>query len=141
MQTPEPSALLTVVTPEEWGPSLPLVEGEGEFRVMVGPLTNASERSMHYIRLSENARTVSLRHPGEAVYYVVSGSLEVEDLDAGSSHPLVAGSMIHVEPGTSYRLHAIGDSVVMGGPCPVDPEVYAVAAQRQLEAASEGGHS
>jgi quercetin dioxygenase-like cupin family protein len=124
MATTEPDPRLRVISPDEWGEGLPLVQGDGDFRVMVGPSVGASERSLHRIRLSAAASTVALRHPGEAVYYVISGSVELSDHDEDAPHVLGAGAMAHVEGGTSYAFRALADSVLIGGPSPVDPALY-----------------
>jgi hypothetical protein len=61
----------------------------------------------------------------EATYYVMSGTVEVDDLDNRSRHGLVAGSMVLVDPGTRYRLAAGPNGCEMvGGPCPADPGMY-----------------
>jgi mannose-6-phosphate isomerase-like protein (cupin superfamily) len=124
MATTEPDPRLRVISPDEWGEGLPLVQGDGDFKVMVGPGIGASERSLHHIRLSTGAGTVALRHPGEAVYYVISGSVELSDHDEDAQYVLAAGAMAHVEGGTSYTFRALTDSILVGGPSPVDPALY-----------------
>lgn len=80
---------------------------------------------MHRISLADRGETIVMRHPMEASYYVMTGTVEVEDLDSRTRHPLVAGSMILVDPGTRYRLMAGSEgSEIVGGPCPADPGVY-----------------
>lgn len=107
------------------GPELPLVEGEGSARAVVWPGVGARLRSLQRIDLAAGSRTVCLKHPMEAVYYVVRGDGTVRDPDDGSSSPLVAGSMIHVEPGTAYVFQAGADGILLlGGPCPADPALY-----------------
>lgn len=118
------TAELRVITPADWGAPLPLTYGDGDFRVIVGPAVGAKSRSLHHVRLSEGAFTHVLCHQGEAVYYVISGSVRVEDLDARASHVLTEGAMAHIEPGTRYQFHAASDTVVLGGPSPVDPTMY-----------------
>ncbi len=82
-------------------------------------------RSMHRISLSGGGRTISLRHPMEAVYYVISGEVDVEDLDTGTQHRVGPGGMFLVDPGTGYRVSATNDGTeVVGGPCPADPALY-----------------
>jgi quercetin dioxygenase-like cupin family protein len=107
-------------------PSLPIVEGDGEARAIVWPGMGARHRSMHRVRLGAGSRTVALRHPGEAVWYVIEGAGSVTDGDGGDAQEIVAGSMVHVGPGDGYRLVA-GDSGLRlaGGPCPPDPALYA----------------
>jgi hypothetical protein len=66
-----------------------------------------------------------MRHSGEAVYYVIRGEGTVRDPDAGVSMPLVEGSIFHVESGTAYVCEAAQAGMeLIGGPCPVDPELY-----------------
>jgi mannose-6-phosphate isomerase-like protein (cupin superfamily) len=107
------------------GPLLPIVE-EGSARAIVWPGIGATHRSMHRIELAAASRTTTLRHPTEAVYYVIRGDGAVHDPDDGSDgQRLVEGSMIHVEPGTAYRFEA-GEAgiLLLGGPCPADPTLY-----------------
>lgn len=80
---------------------------------------------MHRITLHPSARTVPLVHPMEAVYYVMSGTASLLDDEAGTTDEAVTGSMIFVEPGTTYVIAADRETVeVLGGPCPPDPELY-----------------
>jgi hypothetical protein len=66
----------------------------------------------------------------EAVYYVISGDLVVEDLESGTSHLLISGSMAFVEAHTGYRFVAgQGGSELVGGPCPPDPGLYQLLLQ------------
>jgi quercetin dioxygenase-like cupin family protein len=107
-------------------PAVPIVEGEGEARAVVWPGMGARHRSMHRVRLGAGARTIALRHPGEAVWYVIQGHGSVTDEDSGEAQDIVAGSMVHVGPGDSYRLVAgAGEMRLAGGPCPPDPALYA----------------
>ena len=109
----------------EPGPSLPLVEGEGSARAVIWPGIGARLRSLHRISLGAGARTVELRHAGEAVYYVIAGEGRALDGGDGSAQELVRGSMVFVEPGTSYRLAAGERGLeLVGGPCPPDPKLY-----------------
>jgi quercetin dioxygenase-like cupin family protein len=107
-------------------PALPLVDGEGVARAVIWPGVGAELRSMHRIRLAPGARTIQLRHPMEAVYYVMSGAGAVRDPDDPNPRPLVEGAMVHVEPGTAYVFEAGTPGVeLLGGPCPADPALYA----------------
>src|SRR6187200_1010271 len=54
------------------GPELDIVDGEGEARAIVWPGMGAETRSLQRIWLKAASRTVELRHPGEAAYYVVA---------------------------------------------------------------------
>ncbi len=107
-------------------PGLPIVEGTGSAHAIVWPGVGAEIRSIHRISLGARARTTELHHPMEAVYYIIEGSGHVSDTDAASAGALIEGSMIFVEPDTSYVIEAGDDGLeVMGGPCPPDPALYA----------------
>jgi quercetin dioxygenase-like cupin family protein len=85
----------------------------------------AVERSIHLLRLGPGSRTIRMRHPSEAAYYVADGEARIVDHDTGSSWPLVAGSMFHVEAGTTYAIHTgAAGAQILGGPCPPDPALY-----------------
>lgn len=114
------------VLPGEGGPELPSVVSDGgRAWAVVWPGTGARLRSMHRISLSAGGQTRPLRHPGEAVYYVIEGEGEVEDLDEARAESLVQGSMVHVGPETPYVLRA-GDRALelLGGPSPPDAQIY-----------------
>jgi len=118
-----------VITPNEWAPPLEIVTG-GECRPIIWPGMGARERSLHHFTLPRGAGILPLQHPGEAVYYVMSGEVEVTEFTQASevdSPTLVpTGGMFHVEPGTAYAFSSVADvSVVIGGPCPVDESLYA----------------
>jgi quercetin dioxygenase-like cupin family protein len=106
------------------GPELPIVASAGSARAVVWPGIGAELRSLHRIGLDPGGETIELAHPGEAVYYVISGDGEVAD--GTTARRLTEGAMIHVEPGTAYRLRAgPGGLTVIGGPAPADPALYA----------------
>ena len=90
-----------VLRTADHGPVLPIVEGEGSARPIVWPGSGAAFRTMHRIELAGGSRTVALKHAMEAAYYVIRGDGVVRDPDTGGSEPLLEGSMIFVEPGTS----------------------------------------
>lgn len=106
------------------GPTLDLVEGAGSARAIVWPGMGARLRAMHRFVLGPGSRTREQRHPGEAVYAVLSGTGEVHDGD-GEIQTLRQGSMFHVEPSTAYVIVAGPDGLeAVGGPAPVDPTLY-----------------
>jgi mannose-6-phosphate isomerase-like protein (cupin superfamily) len=114
-----------VLRAADHGPVLPIVEGEGSARPIVWPGSGAAFRTMHRIKLGGGSRTVPLKHAMEAAYYVICGEGVVRDPDNGGSEPLVEGSMIFVEPGTTYLIEAgSAGMLLLGGPCPADPAVY-----------------
>ncbi|HET8754359.1 MAG TPA: hypothetical protein VFM58_00020 [Solirubrobacteraceae bacterium] len=115
---------VTVVGGED-GPQLDIVVGEGTARAVIWPGMGARLRSMHRISLGPGARTVDLDHATDAVYYVIDGAGEASDRGAGTTEPLVTGSMIHVDRGTAYALVAGDEGMeVVGGPAPADPALY-----------------
>ena len=114
-----------VVAVDDRCPILPIVEGDGAARAVIWPGMGAEARSMHRITLNPGARTERLRHPMEAVYYVISGVASVHDGANGTSEQLRPGSMAFVEPNTVYVLSAGRERVdLVGGPCPPDRSLY-----------------
>lgn len=107
------------------GPELPIVAGAGEARAIIWPGMGAHSRSLHRLWLGEGASTVELRHPSDAVYYVLDGAGWVDDSDAEKRHHVAAGAMFHVDAGTRYVMHA-GEAgmQVIGGPAPADDALY-----------------
>lgn len=109
----------------EQGPRLDIVDGNGDAHAVIWPGMGAQLRSIHRIDLAPRARTIPLRHPGEAVYYVMSGSGDALDADAGEAQPLRPGSMAHVDPETTYVFVAAEEGIsLVGGPSPPDPALY-----------------
>lgn len=81
---------------------------------------------MHLITLDPGGCTVDLSHESECVYHVSAGSGTMLDLGANERYDAITGSMFLIEPGTNYRFTAGGaGAVLLGGPCPPDPELYA----------------
>jgi quercetin dioxygenase-like cupin family protein len=104
---------------------LDLVEVAGSAWAVAWPGVGSHLRSMHRIRLDAGGVTRRQVHPMEAVYYVLSGELVVEDLGGSKHSRLVAGSMAFVEPMTEYRFRAgEAGAELVGGPCPPDPGLY-----------------
>jgi len=104
------------------GPAVPLVEGEGSARVLVGPAVGARMRSMNLIRLGEGSPTREQRHNDEAVYFVICGDGMVHGAE-GDEHSRVEGSMVHIAPGLPYRIVAGGDGLeLVGGPSLIGSE-------------------
>ena len=107
------------------GPPLAIVEGDGRAHAVIWPGTGARLRSIHRIDLGEGARTIELSHPSEAVYYVADGTGEAIDTGADERQAIRRGSMVHVEPGTTYVLSAGEQGMsLVGGPSPPDPALY-----------------
>ncbi len=119
-------ARVQVVRASEPGPGLTVVETGGSARAVVWPGSGAQQRSMHLITLDPGGRTVDLSHESECVYHVSTGSGTMVDLDTDESYDATTGSMFLIEPATSYRFIAgAGGAVLLGGPCPPDPALYA----------------
>jgi len=124
-----------ILQSDETCPLLSLVEGDGEARAVAWPGVGSKLRSMARIKLAAMSRMSPMKHPMEAVYYVIGGDGEVVDSDAVSSQPLIRGSMAHIEPGTAYTFVAGGAGMeLIGGPCPPDPALY-----RELGSQGLGG--
>src|SRR6476619_6332664 len=122
---------VAVLAADESCPRLPLVAGAGEAYAVVWPGVGATKRSMHRISLKPRSATIQMRHPMEAVYYVIAGGGTMRDPDTGTAKPVTEGSMIHVEPGTAYIAEANAAGLeLIGGPCPADPEFYRGLAAR-----------
>ncbi len=120
-----------VVVDAEGGPDLAIVEGEGRAHAVIWPGMGASRRSLHKITLDPGSRTTELHHLSDCVYYVISGAGCAIDCDTRGEQPLVTGSMVHIDAGTSYRLSAGEESIeIVGGPSPADPGLYHLAANQ-----------
>lgn len=109
---------------------LPLVKGEGEAFAVLWPENGAVIRSVHVIELKPGDRTRDLSHRNECVYFIETGGGAIVDVSDLTSQPLIEGSMIHIGPNDTYRLEA-GDAGMraIGGPVPVDPDLYALPAE------------
>jgi quercetin dioxygenase-like cupin family protein len=111
------------VLPAGAGRELELVRGPGSARAVVGPHIGARQRAMWSISLQPGARTVTLGHSGEAVFYVEDGSGELVTA-ADGRRPVSAGSVVLVDPSTEYRFEASAPGTglsFLGGPAPSEP--------------------
>lgn len=115
---------MRVISRDEWGPDYGLLEG-GTWREIVGPDVGAKCRGLYDLQFLESGTSVPLTHSCEAAYYVVSGtgSVKHEEADESTAQPLVEGSMVHVRPGTPYRLRGSAGTRLVGGPCPGDSPI------------------
>lgn len=119
-----------MIRTEDWGGDLDIIRGDGTCTPVIWPGMGATERSIHLLLLGPRSRTIRMRHPSEAAYYVVDGEALIVDHDAGLSWPLVAGSLVagsmfHVESGTTYGIHTdVVGARILGGPWPPDPALY-----------------
>jgi mannose-6-phosphate isomerase-like protein (cupin superfamily) len=106
-------------------PEIPIVEGEGNAKVVLSPHNGASFRSFQLVSLQQNARTVGLRHASDCVYYVIEGEGAIVDAAGGSRFDLAEGHMVHIDAGDLYRIEAGNAGIkVIGGPCPADAGLY-----------------
>ena len=103
---------------------LAIVETGGTAVAIVWPGSGAEWRSLHRIELESGGRTVVLRHPAEAVYYLKSGTVEITDAGGGEGLALATGSMVHIGPEQPYRFQATSAAELIGGACPPDPALY-----------------
>ena len=108
-------------------PHLQIVEGSGIARAVLWPGNGALYRTFQVIDLEAGDKTVALKHPSDAVYYVAEGTASVVDAVTGQAQPLIEGAMVHIDAGDGYRLVNAGAGVcrIIGGPCPPDPALYA----------------
>lgn len=107
------------------GPALEIVEGEGRAHAVIWPGMGARLRSIHRIELAAGSRTIPMRHPSEAVYYVMGGGGEILDISESTTEPLRTGAMAHIDPNTPYRFVAGDEGLsLVGGPSPPDPAIY-----------------
>lgn len=113
--------------------------GRGEVRAVVWPGMGARHRTMHYVRLASGTTSDEWRHPGEAVYYVLSGSGWFEDRTAGARHAIHAGLIVHVDAATVYVISAGEPLTCVGGPCPPDPALYAEVPARAAARPPDSG--
>ena len=114
-----------ILTFDQNCPKLPIIAQGGTASAVVWPGNGARFRTMHHIALGPKGQTVSLRHDGEAVYYVKAGEGQVWDPTKDTSNDLTEGSFVFVEPGTSYKFTASPRGMtLLGGPCPADLSLY-----------------
>ena len=118
-----------------------MIAARGNAWAVIWPGMGARCRSLHRVSLAPGGITVPLRHPGEAVYYVLAGRGSVED---AAAHELTEGSMVHVAPRGEYRFAASDGGPgldLIGGPCPADPALYDGAAPlaRSVKPSKTGG--
>ena len=130
------SADLVQVLPAEQGEPFDILAGAGLALVVVGPHMGARHRTMAVVTLDAGAATRELRHPSEAVWYVVEGQGRAVPAE-GDAIDLEPGAMVHAGPGAGYRIEAAADLPlrVVGGPSPPDPALHGQAA---IPAAGDG---
>ncbi|MFH0299843.1 hypothetical protein AAFX91_21930 [Bradyrhizobium sp. 31Argb] len=110
-------------------PEIPIVEGEGNAKVVLSPHNGAAFRSFQLVSLQQNARTIDLSHASDCVYYVIAGEGAIVDTAGGSRHEVAEGHMVHIDAGDRYRIEAGAAGIkVIGGPCPADASLYSMIA-------------
>lgn len=121
-----PRSRVRVIDSAAGCPEIPIVEGEGNAKVVLSPHNGAAFRSFQLVTLKKNARTIGLRHASNCVYYVIEGAGAIVDAAAGSRIDLTEGHMVHIDAGDPYRIEAGPVGIkVLGGPCPPDLSLYA----------------
>ncbi len=118
--------ILRVIDTASDCPEIPLVIGTGNAKVVMWPGNGAKYRTFHLVDLGPGAKTISLQHDNDSVYYVIDGSGAVVDLAAGDKMNLAEGAMVHIGAGDSYMFEAqpqVGLKI-LGGPCPADQRLY-----------------
>lgn len=106
-------------------PEIPIVEGEGNAKVVVWPGSGSQYRTFQIITLGAEAKTIPLSHSTDAAYYVVQGSGSILDLVSGEGQDMAEGAMVHIDADDRYQFVAHADSFkVLGGPCPADESLY-----------------
>ncbi|TNC08368.1 hypothetical protein FF100_29655 [Methylobacterium terricola] len=125
--TSDPAGAIRVIDSAIGCQEIPIVESGGNAKVVLWPESGAIYRTFHLISLTPCGKTVSLSHPSDSVYYVISGSGVVTDMAAGVTSALIEGAMVHIDRGDTYRFEAdeATGMKILGGPCPADPELYA----------------
>jgi quercetin dioxygenase-like cupin family protein len=120
------------------GEPLEIVEHAGSAIAFTWPGMGAKYRAMHRIELGAGGACVPMRHEGEAVYHVTSGTAVIEELGAGGRHELPAGQIFYVPHGAGYRIMSEGGAVLHGGPCPPDPALYGPQVARPVAGSGDG---
>jgi mannose-6-phosphate isomerase-like protein (cupin superfamily) len=106
-------------------PEIPIVEGEGNAKVVLSPHNGATFRSFQLVSLQQNARTIDLSHASDCVYYVIAGEGAIVDAAGGLRYEVGEGHMVHIDAGDRYRIEAGAAGIkVIGGPCPADAGLY-----------------
>ncbi len=96
-----------------------ILAGPGEAHEVVGARVGSEHRTMAVVELPPCAATARFCHPGEAVWYVVSGGGSARPQE-GEPVELDEGAMVHAEPGAVYELVAGAEGLeLVGGPAPV----------------------
>jgi mannose-6-phosphate isomerase-like protein (cupin superfamily) len=107
-------------------PEIPIVEGEGNAKLVLSRHNGASFRSFQLVSLAGGARTIELGHSSDCAYYVIEGEGAIIDATSLARFDLSEGHMVHIDAGDRYRIEAgTAGMKVIGGPCPPDEALYA----------------
>jgi mannose-6-phosphate isomerase-like protein (cupin superfamily) len=107
-------------------PEIPIVEGEGNAKLVLSRHNGASFRSFQLVSLEGGARTIELSHSSDCAYYVIEGEGSIVDATSLARFDLSEGHMVHIDVGDRYRIEAGTAGIkVIGGPCPPDEALYA----------------
>lgn len=131
MVPPESLQTVRVVDSAVDCPSLPIIQGKGNAKVVIWPGNGARYRTFQVLDLEDGDRTADLSHPTDSVYYVAEGAGVVANPASGERWPLAEGAMVHIDRGDAYRFEAEGPAgmTLLGGPCPADEALYALIAE------------
>ena len=102
--------------------TLDIIEANGDAVALAWPGTGSHFRGMHRVELEPGGRTKPLAHPGEAVYTVSSGAVEMHGEDGGTL--VESPAVLFVPANTHYLFASTAGATVYGGPCPPDPALY-----------------
>ena len=120
-----PPNTVRVIDTSSNGVTIPIIEKNGEARAVLWPGNGSRFRSFQLISLFDGGATQALSYASDCVYYVVSGEGQIVDLGSDTVSPLAEGAMVHIDAGDTYRLRSDTKVVILGGPCPPDPALYA----------------
>src|SRR5712672_2130532 len=92
-----PSSHIRVIDSAASCPEIPIVEGEGNVKVVLSPHNGGLFRSFQLISLLGNARTIRLRHASNCVYYIIEGTGRIVDEADGVRIDVAEGHMLHID--------------------------------------------
>ena len=118
---------IKILNPEKDYVLLPLTKGEGYAKAIIWPGMGAKHGTMNYIYMKAGAENVPHVHPTqEDMFYVVQGSGVVVDCDQNIEYQFKKGDFVYIPPGVTHTVisHGPEDYISVGGPCPVDKNVY-----------------
>jgi quercetin dioxygenase-like cupin family protein len=112
-------------TPMPNGPALP---AGSRVKMMVWPGVGATTGSLHFVKCDAGFEGAPHVHEtADDIGYIIEGAgfmLEWRDGVEVDRYPFRAGDVLYVQPGTWHSHVATTDCVIVGGPCPPDPDTY-----------------